>query len=612
MNTNRAFFYFLLFVILLLLIGLAYLLRSARSMPANMALENTAASAAGSALEPVLNIDDFALMLEPPKTDVPSAQDILQRPAASAPASVGPARQAAAPAPAVTVPVSAALAPAHAAGAPALRTPVQTARPVFPGVQAPAAAAAQARAAAPALPAQEVLKGSGPGPSVWPGAAEALAAYQQGAEERGNIYASTLPRQTREEEKKLNQRLQSFSAGLERAIASAVSAKTKREQNIEKYLARARGEAASMDTDVRAVQTRQAGGPAQEVMQQLASQSKSIVNDVRANYGDKAASEAESIMGDFQKEMAETLNAPGDLQEKQIRAQAVNNKYNNKLQQFNQEQALDKMEEQMRAENEKYLKKIEQTYGPQTAANMRPVMEEYLAKRKQIWATPQAEEEAVAQMLALNEQQRKAQEEVVRQTAPDASAGQLTALQNEVAKQSILEEARKAQSGETSSPLFYQSEQARAQNEAAWQKEGAKIVEGFKTLGDQAVQQAQSQMDSLISYRRQLRQEAAEKGLTVAEVNRRDMEKTEEVNRNLQQLRLRETENRYNQQYEEQFKDLPDDIKSQARSIWQQYNKERASLLERARNQQEYEQRMEQLGKEEAQQLQELGRSASE
>ena len=116
----------------------------------------------------------------------------------------------------------------------------------------------------------------------------------------------------------------------------------------------------------------------------------------------------------------------------------------------------------------------------------------------------------------------------------------------------------------------------------------------------------------MISYRRQLRQEAAEKGLTVAEVNRRDMEKTEEVNRNLQQLRLRETENRYNQQYEEQFKDLPDDIKSQARSIWQQYNKERASLLERARNQQEYEQRMEQLGKEEAQQLQELGRSASE
>lgn len=121
---------------------------------------------------------------------------------------------------------------------------------------------------------------------------------------------------TRREQTALNQKLQNFSAGLERAIASAVLPKSKREQNIEKYLARARGEAAVMDGGVYAAGQRQAGGGTEEVMQQLAAQSKSIVDNVRGSYGDGAAEEAQSIMNDFQSEMAETLNAPGDPEEK--------------------------------------------------------------------------------------------------------------------------------------------------------------------------------------------------------------------------------------------------------------------------------------------------------
>ena len=43
---------------------------------------------------------------------------------------------------------------------------------------------------------------------------------------------------------------------------------------------------------------------------------------------------------------------PGDPEEKNIKAQAVNNKYSQKLQQLNNEQSLNKMAEQLRAQGE--------------------------------------------------------------------------------------------------------------------------------------------------------------------------------------------------------------------------------------------------------------------
>lgn len=409
---------------------------------------------------------------------------------------------------------------------------------------------------------------------------------------------------TRREQTALNQKLQNFSAGLERAIASAVLPKSKREQNIEKYLARARGEAAVMDGGVYAAGQRQAGGGTEEVMQQLAAQSKSIVDNVRGSYGDGAAEEAQSIMNDFQSEMAETLNAPGDPEEKNIKAQAVNNKYSQKLQQLNNEQSLNKMAEQLRAQNEEYLQKIGETYGPQTETAMRPLLEDFANKRMQIWATPQSEEAALAQNLALDEQLRKEQERIVKETAPEAAVGNLTALQNEQVKKRILEEVRKVEAGESFSPVYRENANALAQKEAAWKEDGKAIVKRFESLGPEAVAEAQRQMDSLLAYRRQLRQEAAEKGLSVAEVMHLDMKATEKANEALTQTGKQGMERLLNGQDEKQFEQMPEDFRAQLRPIWEKYNKQRAALAVEVTDQKTYQARMQQLAEQETQELQ--------
>ena len=597
MNTNRRFVYVVLIVILLLVMAVAFMARPARkTAPAASAV--SAPSAAPASAEPSAPPVDFTAMLSSPKGDIPSARDILTRPPAE--------RQAYSPSVSHSaVPLTGALPQGNYASA-AGRAPL----PSVPSGRTSAAGSprrsggAAAGYTAPAVSSFGSVSGGGRSyPSSYNGGGLPTSAREE-AQARADIFSPFTARMTRREQTALNQKLQNFSAGLERAIASAVLPKSKREQNIEKYLARARGEAAVMDGGVYAAGQRQAGGGTEEVMQQLAAQSKSIVDNVRGSYGDGAAEEAQSIMNDFQSEMAETLNAPGDPEEKNIKAQAVNNKYSQKLQQLNNEQSLNKMAEQLRAQNEEYLQKIGQTYGPQTETAMRPLLEDFANKRMQIWATPQSEEAALAQNLALDEQLRKEQERIVKETAPETSAGNLTTLQNELTKERILEESRKVEAGESFSPVYRESEQVRAQNEAAWKKEGEEIVKGFEALGPEAAAEARRQMDSLLAYRRQLRQEAAEKGLSVAEVTRLDMEATEKANEALNQTRMQGMESKLNGDYEKQFEQVPEDFKKEVRPIWEKYNKQRAALAVEVTDQKTYQARMQQLAEQETQELQ--------
>ena len=123
-------------------------------------------------------------------------------------------------------------------------------------------------------------------------------------------------------------------------------------------------------------------------------------------------------------------------------------------------------------------------------------------------------------------------------------------------------------------------------------------------LGPEAAAEARRQMDSLLAYRRQLRQEAAEKGLSVAEVTRLDMEATEKANEALNQTRMQGMESKLNGDYEKQFEQVPEDFKKEVRPIWEKYNKQRAALAVEVTDQKTYQARMQQLAEQETQELQ--------
>ena len=592
MNRKRFFFYVLLCVVLCLVMGVAFLARPSHQSRSSSALPSTASSKAvvtpGVSSGPALSeTEDFTALLNPaeaavtPSGKTPARVSVPSGGRGAVSYNVAPSLPAT---PAGYVPSAADVVSLPSGASYSASQPSRRVRPFVSSYRAPSVSSVSS--------------------SSYGAQGEESSFSQEASRERDRILAPFTPQMTRREQTALNQKLQNFSVGLERAIASAILPKSKREQNIEKYLARSRGEAAVMDNGAQAVAARQAGGGAAQVMQRLAAQSKSIVNNVRQNYGDSAASEAQSIMNDFQAEMAETLNAPTAPEEKNIQAQAVNNKYNQKLQKLNNNAAFVKMAEQLRTQNEEYLNKVGQTYGPQTEAALRPIMEEFTNKRMQIWATPQSEEDALAQNLALDEQIRKEQERIVKETAPDASAANLTALQNELVKERILEESRKVEAGEASSPVFRESTEARAQNEAAWKKEGENIIKSFESLGPESKSDAQKEIDNLMVYRRQIRQKAQEEGWSVAEVTRLDMEATEKANETLQQIRSQGMEKMFNRQYEKQFEQAPEDYKKHVRPIWEKYNKERAALAGEVTDQKTYQSRMQEISQREMQEIQ--------
>lgn len=611
MNVNKKFFYLLLFIVILLVLAAAFLLRSSYQQQP----QEQAPSAAPSALaegEPAVSSDDFMLMLEHPQAEgLPSAAEILgrsQQQGAAAPRL--PARQV--PAGAMSAPQAAALSYAQRPQGAVFPQPRVSANQ---GNPFPSASYGNTSS----RPLNYSLGSSGvqPGAVALAGRPADVAEYQQGAQGRQNMLASATPTQTWQQQKKLNSQLQGFSAGLERAIASAMMPKSKRQQNIEKYLNRSRGEAAQMDDAVYGAENKQAGGPAAQVMRQLAAQAQSIVNDVRSSYGDKAAEGAQSIMNDFQKEMSDTLNAPGDPQEKQIRASAVNNKYNKKLQQFNDQQAFGRLAQQLQQEDEKYLQKIAQTYGPETEAAARVKLNEDRAQRLAVYSKYQSEADATRQLLALDAKRQKDLEEVVRTTAKPGAMGNLTQMQNELAKERILQDIQDEKEGKKTSRLYREDAESRAQYEADWKEEGKKVVESFAAFGDKYAAEAQSLVNDLNNQRKAIRDTALEEGLSESQVYGADMKKTEETNKKIQELRTRALQDTFNQQndqrleaFTQNMQGVPDEVKQdwsqKARPVMEKYNQQRAELTSKVKNQQEYEEALKKLEEQEIKELQNI------
>ena len=434
---------------------------------------------------------------------------------------------------------------------------------------------------------------------------------QQTAE---SIWAEYTPKQTYKEQKALEGKLNNMSSAIERAITQAMLPKSKRNQNIEKYLNRRSGTAPAQ-TNVGAEKGGASTPAPVTPQQQIASQASGIVSDIQKNYGDDAAAKAQDIMSDFEQEMAAAFDPNGDPQENALRAKAVNHKYNEKLRKLNQEESMRKMEAEWRAKNEEKLAEIGRKFNPQTQAAAREKMEANLQERMKIMRTPQSEEDMYRQILALEEKERKELETVVKEKNPTdlTAVAKLHELENEQAKEQILQAEREEKEGRQTQQNFQVNEQSLAEMNKSWEKESQEIINSLAAYGPEVQAQAKDILDQMRAERSQIMAQ----GGTVNEVNRQNMEITDQANERLKNLReqnkavfIQNVEadmNARNQEvlasYTQQMTGSSEETKAQwstqAEKVLQKYNRLRAQLAADAQNNPNYSKDMQTLSKQE-------------
>lgn len=411
------------------------------------------------------------------------------------------------------------------------------------------------------------------------------------------ILDAYTPYQTISQQRALNQKIQDMRDGVDRALMVAMASKGKREQNLEKYMP-STGEDSAANTSSSAATNADATS---EVSRQLAVQARQVVSQMRRNYGDAVAGQASAIMNDFQQEMASLLNSPLSSEEKMIKAQELNNKYNGKLQKLNESAGKSKMEEQLQHENAEHLNKITETYGAEVADIASPILDKYAALRLANWTTPQSEAEAIANEAALQDQMYKELGKVLNSRG---YRGDVTPILEEPTRRQISEQ------GPDNTPIFRQTAEGQAARVESWKKEGQEIVNTFSQLGDNAKQEAQQLVNGLVEDRNKLYQQAQEEGWTKKQLVKKEMDLVDQFNQKSKNLYNTTVAGNYNKQYEQRYQNMPEDVKRQMRPIWQKGNLKLAELDNTLMKEEDRKKQKEQILQEMEKEMQEILQNA--
>lgn len=399
-----------------------------------------------------------------------------------------------------------------------------------------------------------------------------------------------------QEQKELDLKINNMSAGLERAILRAMAPKSKQDEMIEKYLNRRGTNGEESEDSGKTIGGFPVNSAEGKILQQLANQTQNIVQAMRETFGNEAASGAQKIMQDFQREMQAVLAGPGTAEEKQARLQALNKKYNDKLQKFNQKESDKKLRSQMQAENAKQLTQIRKEFGATTAAAVQAKLDENIAQRIEIMNQGLPEEEMYKQLLALEQQERQDIEDIIRQNNPQdvAAVDKWRALQNQEMKERILQADQAVKDGAEEAQLFRVNDTTIKEFQKDWQVEDQTIQQGLSGYGSEMQARALQIQQDLRAQQAQLYSE----GGTAQELDRKSMELTEKANSELEALRneyketyIQNTAAEFNAANErniqqatvkflsEASEDTKEAFRQQANAILEHYNTERAKLL---------------------------------
>ena len=187
-------------------------------------------------------------------------------------------------------------------------------------------------------------------------------------EERAQMLAPYL-RPNRKEKEQMDAKWAKLSAAIDRAVAQALTPKSKREQNIEKYTAQ---------TNTAQATSSGFTGAYAPVGHAIAAQKEDIVKSFGSAFGGQAAQQAGSLMDHYAQELAGALNMPNATPEqKEQKVKEISKKYQNEMDKLAEKNQYDKFVAQRIAQDKEQKAQLRAQYPtPELNAKFDQIIDE--------------------------------------------------------------------------------------------------------------------------------------------------------------------------------------------------------------------------------------------
>ena len=187
-------------------------------------------------------------------------------------------------------------------------------------------------------------------------------------EERAQMLAPYL-RPNRKEKEQMDAKWAKLSAAIDRAVLQALTPKSKREQNIEKYAAQ---------NNTSHVKESGFAGPYAPVANAVAVQKNEIVKSFGSAFGSRAAAQAGSLMDNYAQELAGALNMPNATPEqKEQKVKEISKKYQKEMDKLAEKNQYDKfVADRIAKDNEQKAQLQAQYPNPQLNAKFSQIIDE--------------------------------------------------------------------------------------------------------------------------------------------------------------------------------------------------------------------------------------------
>ncbi len=196
------------------------------------------------------------------------------------------------------------------------------------------------------------------GPYVGPQANFTSSAQNRMQEERAQMLAPYL-RPNRKEKEQMDAKWAKLSAAIDRAVLQALTPKSKRDQNIEKYAAQ---------NNTAEVKASGLSGPYAPVANAVAVQKNEIVKSFGSAFGGQAAAQAGSLMDNYARELAGALNMPNATPEqKEQKVKEISKKYQKEMNKLAEKNQYDKFVADRVAQDNKQKEELGALYPEQKA-----------------------------------------------------------------------------------------------------------------------------------------------------------------------------------------------------------------------------------------------------
>ena len=271
-------------------------------------------------------------------------------------------------------------------------------------------------------------------------------------------------------QKNMDDMMAKLSANITRAVNRALKPRSKKEENIEKYLGRSSsGTATSSD-------------PFQDIVNQISSQKENVVANMRQAFGSNAGNRAGELMDSFQQEMADAMSNPEmTAAQKADRAQKISNKYKKKLDKMSQENQFNQFAAQRVAEDNKQKEEIAKAYpdNPDFNAAAAQIIDKARERDLALALHPEiAEGDYYKTLLANQYQDQRDLEEAAKKHG--VSTAPLHKWQNEQEQAVIKKLGEQEEEGKINSYKFTFSEKDIKNHEEQFRTERENIISKFE------------------------------------------------------------------------------------------------------------------------------------